>query len=238
MDKKLLYVGMKVDITKPKKKVEDSNTNVIYASQIMDMDEDLLTCAMPIHEGHIVPLEMDASYELYFYSQKNIYKGTCKVESRGKEGNIYTCQLRMITNLVKLQRRQFFRLPCTIDVLVTPMLEFEMIAYIKGKKIPGKLKNKTEKAVAVDISGGGIRMVTDLEFEKGIYIALEIALNLQNQATNIKLMGQIIHKFRSDNNNQLYDYRIQFIEIPRDVQDDIIKYIFEEQRKMLRKELG
>ncbi|MDO5403482.1 MAG: flagellar brake protein [Eubacteriales bacterium] len=238
MDENLFYIGMKIDITKPEKREEDLRPNITYVSQIMDMTDDLLTCAMPIHEGHIVPLENGAEYDVFFYAQKNIYKGICRVESRGKEGNIYTCQLRPLTKLVKFQRRQFYRLPCTIDVLLTPMVELEMLAYLKDKKVPDKLINRADKVMAVDISGGGIRIISNQKYAKGAFAALEFVLYIQNQAVNVRIMGQIIQIIKSGNDNQLYDYRIQFREILRDVQDNIVKYIFEEQRKMRRKELS
>jgi c-di-GMP-binding flagellar brake protein YcgR len=52
----------------------------------------------------------------------------------------------------------------------------------------------------------------------------------------MQLLGQVIQSFKSETNELRYDQRVQFREISRDVQDEIIKYIFEEQRKLRRKE--
>ena len=237
MDENILSIGIKIELVKPKSRIEDdSNKNVTYVSQIIDMEGDLITCAMPIYEGHLIPLETGTEFESYFYTKKGIFKGRCKVTSRGKEGNIYICQLLLMTELKKFQRRQFFRLPCTLDVQITPLREIEMLAYIKNHAMPETLTNPTENGIVVDLSGGGMRIISNEKYEKGVFIALDFILNVQGVPLKMQLLGQVIQSFKSETNELRYDQRVQFREISRDVQDEIIKYIFEEQRKLRRKE--
>ncbi len=46
-----------------------------------------------------------------FIRKKAFSKAKCKVLSRGKEDDIYIMQLKLISEMKKFQRRQFYRLP-------------------------------------------------------------------------------------------------------------------------------
>lgn len=240
MEENLLSVGIKIEMTKPVNRVTDSSNqrNTTYVSQIMDMQDGMLTCAMPIYEGHLIPLETGSQYDVFFYSKKGIYKAGCKVISRGKEGNIYVCQIKLITSLEKFQRRQFFRLPCTLDIKLTPMKDTEVLYYLKNKKMPIELSGTSSKDMAVDISGGGLRVISGVQYNKGTYLALAFALNLSGKMLDYCVLGQVIQAIKSETNHQLYDHRVQFKEISKEIQEDIVKFIFEEQRRIRKREKG
>lgn len=237
MDDNILYVGMRIEMVKPKNRVEDdSKQRVTYVSQIMDMDPELLTCAMPIYEGHIVPLETGSEYEVLFYSKTKTYSGICRIVSRGKEGNIFICKLKLLSNLSKFQRREFFRLSCTMDVQLTSMSEIDILSYIDKKRLPDKSGGSSEKGITVDISGGGLRVLSNREYEKGAFVALDFILRRTSGVSRINIPGQIVQSAKSDNNKWKYDQRIQFKAISSDIQEEIVKYIFEEQRRRRKKE--
>lgn len=237
MDDNILYVGMRIEMVKQKNRVEDdSEQKVSYVSQIMDMDSELLTCAMPIYEGHIVPLEKGSEYEVLFYSKTKTYSGICRIVSRGKEGNIFICQLKLLTNLSKFQRREFFRLPCTMDVQLKYMTDIDILSYIEKNIMPDKSGSSSENGVTVDISGGGIRVLSNRRYEKGDFVALDFALRRTSGVNRIRIPGQIVQSSKSDNNKWKYDQRIQFKAISNDIQEEIVKYIFEEQRRRRKKE--
>lgn len=50
----VLNVGNKIEINQIKR--DDSGNNV-YVSEVLDIKGDLITAAMPISGGHIIPLE-------------------------------------------------------------------------------------------------------------------------------------------------------------------------------------
>ena len=76
-----LKLGSRVEMVfKNRLKGDDSTTE--YVSQILDFSDDGIICAMPIYEGHIVPLQERKRFEGYFYSDnKNI---PCIVHCKGK----------------------------------------------------------------------------------------------------------------------------------------------------------
>ena len=68
--------------------------------------------------------------------------------------------------------------------------------------------------------------------EKGSYVAVKLGLNGENVNEIFVLAGRIISSVKAANANDRYETRIEFcIHTPR-IQDSIIKYIFDEDRKL------
>lgn len=65
---RILSVGNKIELSKIKKNKDDDA--VTYVSQILDMKDEKIVAAMPISEGHIVPIEPGSRMHAYFYTIK------------------------------------------------------------------------------------------------------------------------------------------------------------------------
>ena len=106
-----LVVGGKVELFKKSRRIkENEETKEMLVSQIMDINDETIICTMPSRQGKMIVLEVGTLIEAFFYTGNYIYKSDCTVKSRGKEGNIFTVELRPETALVKFQRREFYRL--------------------------------------------------------------------------------------------------------------------------------
>ena len=68
----------------------------VYVSQILDMHKEKITAAMPIYEGHIIPLEVGSVLETYFYTGKGIFKTECIIQTRGREENVHIMVLSLL----------------------------------------------------------------------------------------------------------------------------------------------
>lgn len=64
MTQELLLVGTKIELKRTSKiKKVDGEASVTYVSQILDNDKDgNIIAAMPISEGHIVPIEVGSVF--------------------------------------------------------------------------------------------------------------------------------------------------------------------------------
>ena len=51
-----LVIGSRMELVS-KKSLRNNEERIVYASQILDFNDDSIVCAMPIYEGRIVPLE-------------------------------------------------------------------------------------------------------------------------------------------------------------------------------------
>ena len=58
---KPLVIGSRMELVS-KKSLRNNEERIVYASQILDFNDDSIVCAMPIYEGRIVPLEAGKRY--------------------------------------------------------------------------------------------------------------------------------------------------------------------------------
>ena len=95
-----------------------------------------------------------------------------------------------------------------------------------------------DKGIIVDISGGGLRIMTQKPLEKNnyIYIRFPVEMNIGNR--DIEVVGRVILSLESPNRKDCYDNRIQFKGISHELRETVVKYIFEQQRIIQRKERG
>ena len=90
---------------------------------------------------------------------------------------------------------------------------------------------------ALDISGGGIRFVSgeQLEKDKDIFIVLEI--KYEDQTKTYGLLGRVIMSYQAKSKDNLFEHRVEFVNMQGGVRESLIKYIFEEERRQRQKQL-
>lgn len=236
MAQNILKVGNKIELTVLKTGKTDGQEQV-YVSQITDIRGDDIIAAMPIFEGHIIPLETGSMLDVFFYTQRGIYKCEALIASRGREDNLHVMKLVLKTELEKFQRREYYRLPCTIDCSVLPLNVSDVIKYKKEKLLPD-IEKTGKKGVIVDISGGGLRMTTDFLLEKNEFVAIRFPVHMNIGSRCIEVVGRIVLSQESEKRRGTYDNRIQFKVLSRELRDFIVKYIYEQQRLIQQRERG
>ena len=87
------------------------------------------------------------------------------------------------------------------------------------------------KGEIVDISGGGIRFVTSEKYEPGTQIVVYFNLNVHGKETTYELVGDVLSRRRNDVKREIYEHRLKFTVIDNRQREEIIRYVFEEERK-------
>ena len=233
----VLHIGNKIEML-PVDKSIDGEERPSYSSQIMDIAEEEILCAMPISEGKLVLFEVGMNLEVYFYSGKSIYFSDCTVVSRGKQGNIYTITIKPNSEPKKFQRREFFRLECRIEVAIKLLGEAEIDYFEKNKKLPLDILAIEDRGIIIDISGGGLRILSRTRYEKNSMLNVRFPILIGEEAKVMDLVGKVVRTLESPNSSDVYDIRVQFKNISKENLEHIVKYIFEQQRLMRKKEMG
>ena len=83
---KPLVIGSRMELVS-KKSLRNNEERIVYASQILDFNDDSIVCAMPIYEGRIVPLEAGKRFDAYFYVGTKIFRADCTAIDRGRDNN-------------------------------------------------------------------------------------------------------------------------------------------------------
>lgn len=234
-----LVVGGKIEAYKKNTQMKDNgNTRELYLSQVMDIKDDTIVCTMPVNKGKLIVLEVGMVLETYFYSGKNVYRADCVISSRGKEGNIFTMELKPETPLKKFQRREYFRLECAIEAEITGLTTDELIYFNKTGKLPDNLSMMEEKGRIIDISGGGLRVFTNTQFETDAIVRVQFSIEIGGKKKYMSLPAKVVLSFRKNNDMNVFDCRFQFVNMKSENTEDIVKFVFEQQRLMRHKERG
>ena len=106
------------------------------------------------------------------------------------------------------------------------------------EKTACKEQEDIDNCKIVDISGGGIRLQSKKKYQKDDYMMLDFDLDIDGSISHKSIIGKVVESRANDNYGTLFAYRLQFVDIDRLDREEIIKYIFGQQRNILKKELS
>ena len=236
---KVIQVGDKIELVKKASKVEGDGEKRVYKSIVYDVSgEEEVKIAMPQEKGKLLVLSLEAVYKLRFYAQGGVYECCGKVVDRYKTDNIYLVVLEITSALKKVQRREFYRLNCLLESEIH-ILDEEELAIGELKRILLRHDYNTpsyETGTIVDISGGGARIVTDCDVEEGAYVILKFQVELKECIQEYELLAHVVTKRNLENRKRDYELRVEFEQIENSVRESLIRYIFEEERRIRKSE--
>lgn len=244
MPKNDIIVGAKIELKKRNARNKNEGVRAYY-SKVLDINETeegtLVKASMPIFEGHIVPLSVGEEYDIFFSVGGNIIESTCKVAGRSKEVNIYVMDLLMTGELRRVQRREFYRMPCDIPAKVQIINEWQAVMYERTHKWDDVITDNSQTDVQsriIDLSGGGIRLRTSSHYEKEECVKVSFDIMYNDKKQTMELLGKVVESYLTENSRSDYETRVQFKAMSKDVKEMLIKYIFQEQRRMQKKARG
>lgn len=239
MISKILSPGNKIELTRTAATENIDNVkgdNRIFVSQILDIiDEEKMKIGMPIEQGKVIPMPVNARLDVCFYTSNGLYQGRVMVIDRYKEGQIFVLVVELISNLQKYQRRQYFRLGCIIDIKYRKITQSELEEYASNSDMVIEADDFYD-GTALDISGGGIRFVSSEKLQKDQEIFMVLEITYEDKSKSYGLLGNVVMSYETKNRAGLYEHRIEFINMQGGVRESLIKYIFEEERRQRQKD--
>ncbi len=241
---KILAIGNKIELINVRSQmmaeINGDEDKKIYYSQVCELiDESRLKISMPIEGAKVVPLSVNSRYDACFYATGGLYQCRVVVVDRYKEDNVFMLVIEIVTELQKYQRRQYYRLGCTMDIKYRLIEKEEMEEYFNLKnKEDFARKYPLSDAIALDISGGGIRFVSREKHTKDSEIFLLIKITYDGKEKMYGILGKVISLERAKNKNILYEYRVEYKNIEGSIREQLIKFIFEEERKQRKRATG
>jgi c-di-GMP-binding flagellar brake protein YcgR len=212
-----LNIGMKLEI-----EVSKNNEETTYPSQLLDIKncEEFLISG-PIVKNNLILLHKGEKINIsYNVKDKGKHYFSAEIISRNHT-KIYTLQTKKISSIKNIQQRKYYRLLTNIKVL----------KYFKD--IDSKTEYNIEKCETKDISGGGMQIYSSKSHEIGD----KVACSIEGLEENVLVKGKVVRIDEVDSFNYKYLIGISFIDIEDKYRDIIIKYIFDEQRKLRLKGL-
>lgn len=191
-----------------------------YSSTVQDIGTGTLSIAVPTQGPNPLVLGRGEKVRVTFVNQMSRYEFTTTVVG-WRHDNIPLYELLIPSELKRIQLREFVRVPVMMDVdYAVDAGEGERPSY--------------KKCTALDISGGGMRLLTKKEIPAGTGLFLRFVLPLKTGPETMELKGKVVRSW-SDPETKNYQCGVQFLGISRRQQDLIVRFVLfklSEQRRL------
>ena len=234
---KFLRPGDRIELQMVEHQRMDEESQRVFISEIHEiLSEDQMEIVMPMEKTKLILLPVDVEYDLTIYGQQSLFQCFARVIDRYKSNNVYILVVELTTNLRKHQRREYYRYSCALDMTSRELEENEIKA-IELKEpfllTPGL---PIKRSVIVDISGGGLRFVSEQKYEPESLVYCSYSLINNNQKKRYDIVGKVLTVTELSNRKGTYEHRVQYVDLDKEIREEIIRFIFEEERKNRKKE--
>ena len=224
-----LTLGEKIDLTVDGKS--------FYKTMIGDIFENgLIMVGAPIHRGKQMQFEVFDEVFLVFYRDTGRYFSQMRVVGFQEKDRVRYTMLEQMTEPVKDQRREFYRLPTSVEALLYEYADGIEVS-ITLKEEVGEL-NKIADARAKDISVTGIALITKREcLLSERYL---IKLNFDEYRDKAPPLWACANVVRTELTLEsgMYNLGMCFFGLTKDKSEFLSKYILtQQQKKIVQKKL-
>ena len=227
-----ISLGDKIELQSVEKSRNPEQEQRIYTSRVYEiLTEDTLEITMPMEQTKLILLPVDGEYDLVFYGETGLYQCFVRIADRYKSNNVYLLRIELMSNLRKYQRREYYRFSCALDMYSRDLEEAEQQVVEEQKPYILQPGMPLRRSVIVDISGGGIRFMSDHKYEPGSLIYCSYHLVKDGLNKNYEVIGKVLSAQELENREGTYEHRVQYYNMDVNTREEIIKFIFEEERK-------
>ena len=236
----ILRGGEKLRLTKihnePVKKPEKS-----YNSKVVQILEgNMIQTSMPMENGKYLLLNVLERYNMEFVTKAGVFRCQGKIVRRFREKISLYVVFELLTEFEKLQRREYYRLECLLDIKFKRAREIYIDDRAGEDESALMLADKEEDVswkvgIATNISGGGMRFHSREQLNKGERILIKMRLVFDEIVKEYSVPGNVIVCSEVQNRPGVFETRVQFVDINRQDREEIIRFVFEEERRIRQK---
>lgn len=251
MDYSYFHIGDRLELKQYSTTGGRPVSDTKYGSMLHDFDGvRTVKLSMPITEGRLIPLEVGDIYELCFFTSLGLYQCRGRIEKRYVENNVHMMDVLLLTELKKFQRRKFYRLDCVFPVKFRIISKAELS--LRGEIEKDAFENEEDRELCEeackkfpqdwlegtvsDISGGGLRLSCPKKIERDTKMEVALALSFSNGIIPMKFIMNVLSCTPSEKSLHTFQIRGEFENVKDTDRETVIRYVFEEQRRRLRKE--
>lgn len=215
----------------------DGNEKKVYISKVYDiLSEDTMEILMPMEQTKLILLPVDSVYDLIIYQESGLYQCLARVIDRYKSNNVFILVVELVSNLRKYQRREYYRFSCALEMCARNLQEEELEAVEQNLPYTLTPGLPLKQSIIVDISGGGLRFLSSQRYEPGSMLYITYNLQKGIEKKKYEIIGKVLSVKELENRKGTFEHRVQYYDMNSKIREEIIKYIFEEERKNRRKE--
>lgn len=242
----VIHLGDKIDIQIIQQLDIEENEEAYaktYQSSVSDFLSDTeFEISMPTQGGRMILFQVGAECSFVFFTKSGMYNCIGTVKERYRKGNLYLLSVLAQSEPVKFQRREFFRIDYITKIEYYEIEEetaglssvTEVLSEVTGEFDAGAAK----EGMLQDISGGGARFTAREPLKVDQYILLNIHLKGDRIDEKLCLVSQVVTVEQHPRVPDLFINRVQFLFKDLRDREKIVRFVFEEERRIRRKEVG
>ncbi len=219
--KGVVNIGEKIEVVVQERLNADEKACFSMLQDVPQDDE--LWITMPMLKGEPVVLSIGQRVRINFFRERGKFYFDAEVIDRERTDTVHLIRLKQVSPIHRLQRRNFYRLKINLPV------GFQVI---KEGSDQGEVNYL--KAYTADISGGGMRLLTDEKLEPGQQLKCRIPLG---EKDFLELKGLVVRVVPCVERNYKFEVGVKFVDILEVEQDRLIGFIFQQQRRLKAKGL-
>lgn len=240
----IIIPGDKIDIKMSREQHAEENGGQIanvFQSSVCDYLSDMeLEITMPTQGGRTVLFQLGARCEFVFYTRRGMYSCSGSVTNRYRQDNLFLLAVRIEGIPRKFQRREFFRVDYLADVQYYEISE-EVALLPTTEQLFARVqeldyRDEVKRATMRDISGGGVKFTSSVPLESGAYVLLMVRLTNDCMDETFYLVCQIVGSDKHPSLEDTYCSRGKFLFKDLKDREKIVKFVFEEERRIRRRE--
>lgn len=230
----MFTIGNKVEIVESRavhSGADDDSKSPVLVSQIYDIiDSDHLQIEMPLRGTQLVLLTPNIRYQICVYTPQGLFRSTVQVTDRFKSENRYIANVEVKSAFKRVQRREYFRLEKLFEVEYRALTEEETDKSTEDILAGESVETEYKAAIALDLSGGGSRLIMNDRFHKDDLIMVHFKMAPEGE--EISFVAKVVISAQMKVDKSQYENRVKFIRVKERHREKLIRYIFEEERKM------
>lgn len=206
-----------------------------YISQLIDIvDPDTIMIAAPIYGSRVIFIPTGAKLRIFFINENgDLMNFSGIITLKEKQGNMAYMLVSISGDMEKIQRRDYYRLPCCLDAGYRIYQEPPEVSETEEDTAPAP--QPYVQTITRNISGGGICLVAEHGLDRGTL--LDVQLDIGGQ--DIQVICKLVRCSRLETaSGGKYELGLTYYRISKRDQDFIVRYIFEQQKMLLKKNLG
>lgn len=212
-------------------RVEFEVDDEVFKSSVQDVISDSsIALSIPINGSKSYLPVIGEKVEFFIFIKNEYHKYTGILKDRKIEGGLRLLIIENLKHIGKIQRRENFRIPISVDV---SYLKITKEAGEKGvaKNIYKILADKFIVGHSVDLSAGGIRILIHEKIEINSFLMLKVKLSSEDE---ICVLSQIIRVEKGED-IKLYKIGCKFLDLDELDKEKMIRYIFEKSRELVKR---
>lgn len=198
--------------------LDDNGKDIEFVSRVEELiGEDGFVASKPISADIYRRLPLGRIVKVELFREDGVYYFAAQAVEMVKSRETFSVMMNILSDKHRLQRRNFYRLK-TLTAL----------------KISWKIHGSDMHmgCDAIDISGGGVKILSFKKIDAGTSLKMFIRIpGLEGR----ELSGRVVRCSHSAKNESAFEIGVEFTDMDSASEDTILKYIFKEQREMIKK---